>query len=435
MEKWKISKYNVLCEHDNQNYIVNTATGAIGEIDEKTKDNFNDHNLKYLDQNTIDISKEEGFIVPSDIDETKLLELNYLNSQFNDEYLGIVIAPTMQCNFACPYCFEPRIKDKMSMQTQRALIEFIEMHLKKGVKHIDVTWYGGEPLIYKDIIEKLTKQISKLTLQYNARYSAYIITNGYLISDNDKLFFKKNNIKGAQITIDGPPNIHDTRRILKSGAPTFNILIENIRKLLLFGVDVSIRVNVDKTNEHSLEKLLQILDKEKINNCRVALGHVQSYTPVCQSISSTCITKKHFRTLEYKFAKLLEKYKFKSPLTKIALEPKNIYCGAVMKNYYVVDPEGYLYKCWNDISIHEHAVGKLGQEQTEKMKLNEAKYLTWSPCNIKKCKQCKELPLCMGGCPFMANVLGKPLCEHKLFKLSKYIDLQIKEGNKKIENS
>lgn len=95
--------------------------------------------------------------------------------------------------------------------------------------------------------------------------------------------------------------------------------------------------------------------------------------------------KKQFRVLEYKFAKLLEKYNFNSPLSKIALEPKNIYCGAVMKNYYVVDPEGYLYKCWNDISITECAVGKLGEKQTEKMKANEAKYLSWNPCNIKKC--------------------------------------------------
>lgn len=434
MEKWKMSKYNILCENDNQSYILNTVTGAIGEIDEQTKNNFTDHNLKKLDENTFKMAKEEGFVVSKEIDETTLLELNYLKSQFNDEYLGIVIAPTMQCNFACPYCFEPRIKGKMSIKTQHALIDFIEMHLKRGIKHIDVTWYGGEPLIYKDIIAKLTKQITKLALNYNVKYSAYIITNGYLVNDDDKLFFKKNNIKGAQITIDGPPEIHDTRRVLKNGAPTFNTLITNIRRLLLFGVDVSIRVNVDKTNKRYLEKLLQILNKEKLNDCRIALGHVQSYTPICQSISTTCITKKQFRAQEYKFAQMLEKYNFKSPFSKIELEPKNIYCGAVMENYYVVDSEGYLYKCWNDISIHEHAIGKLGTQQTEKMKLNEAKYLTWNPCNIKKCRQCKELPFCMGGCPFMANVLEKTLCEHKLFELSKYIKLQIKEGGEEIEN-
>ena len=40
MEKWKMSKYNILCENDNQSYILNTVTGAIGEIDEQTKNNF-----------------------------------------------------------------------------------------------------------------------------------------------------------------------------------------------------------------------------------------------------------------------------------------------------------------------------------------------------------------------------------------------------------
>lgn len=296
MEKWKLSKYNILCEKNNQNYILNSSTGAIGELDEKNKNNFSNNNFKNLNKDTFKIAQEEGFLVPSDIDETKLIELNYLNAQFNHEYLGIVISPTMQCNFACPYCFEPRIKDKMSLQTQKALINFIEMHLKKGVKHVDVTWYGGEPLIYKDIISKLTKRIERLTAKYKAKYSAYIITNGYLINDDDKLFFQKNNIKGAQITIDGPPEIHDTRRVLKNGAPTFNRLIENIKRLLSYGVDVSIRVNVDKTNEKYLEKLLQILNKEQLNKCRIALGHVQSYTPICQSISPTCVTKNN---LEY----------------------------------------------------------------------------------------------------------------------------------------
>lgn len=435
MRKWKLSKYNILCDKDNKKYILNTATGAIGELDKNNENNFdNDDNLAYLHNDVLEAGVEGGFIVPSYLDEKKLIELNYLNSQFNDEYLGIVISPTMQCNFACPYCFEPRIKDKMSSKTQEDLINFIELHMKKGIKHLDVTWYGGEPLIYKDIINNLTKKIKMLTLNYNVKYSAYIITNGYLIGDDDKQFFSKNAIKGAQITIDGPPEIHDTRRILKNGNPTFNKLIENIKRLLLFGVDVSIRVNVDKTNEKYLDQLLQILNGERLNECRVALGHVQSYTPICQSISPTCVTKKKFRLLEYEFSQLLKKYNFKDPFTKVMLEPKNIYCGAVMKNYYVVDPDGYLYKCWNDISNHEKAVGKLGEDQTELMKLNEAKYLTWNPCNIHKCKECTELPLCMGGCPFMAEVLKKPLCEHKLYKLSKYIDLQIVEGGDKVEN-
>ncbi len=435
MEKWKLSQYNILYDKGNQKYILNTATGAIGELDEKNQKNFDEDNkLDYLQKDVVDIGIEEGFIVPIEFEEKKLIELNYLKAQFNDEYLGIVIAPTMQCNFACPYCFEPRIKDKMSSKTQDDLISFIESHIKKGIKHLDVTWYGGEPLIYKEIISNLTKRIKKLTINYNVKYSAYIITNGYLINNNDKLFFEENEIRGAQITIDGPPEIHNTRRVLKSGGPTFDKLIENIKRLLLFGVDVSIRVNVDKTNDKYLEKLLQILNQEKLNECRVALGHVQSYTPICQSISPTCVTKKKFRLLEYKFSTLLKKYKFKDPLTKVMLEPKNIYCGAVMKNYYVVDTDGYLYKCWNDISIHEHAVGKLGQPQNDRMKLNEAKYLTWNPCRINKCEKCKELPLCMGGCPFMANVLKKPLCEYKLYGLPQYINLQVEGGDEKDEN-
>ena len=49
----------------------------------------------------------------------------------------------------------------MDGETQIALMNFIKSHLV-GVKNINVTWFGGEPLLGMSVIESLSEQIIAL---------------------------------------------------------------------------------------------------------------------------------------------------------------------------------------------------------------------------------------------------------------------------------
>ncbi len=46
------------------------------------------------------------------------------------------------------------------------------------------------------------------------------------------LLLQKYKIRGAQVTIDGPKDVHDSRRISCNGKSTFDLLINNVNKLL-----------------------------------------------------------------------------------------------------------------------------------------------------------------------------------------------------------
>ena len=50
------------------------------------------------------------------------------------------------------------------------------------------------------------------------------------------------------MTIDGPKDVHDSRRISCDGKSTFDLLISNVNKLIDSGLDVIVRINVDKEN-------------------------------------------------------------------------------------------------------------------------------------------------------------------------------------------
>lgn len=419
----KTSKYNIIYRKKNKFILFNVLTGGMAYIDKEVANNLEPKlNVKKIDPSIVKMLKRQDYIIDDSVDEDLILELQYLQTQFDSSNLGLVIAPTMDCNFACPYCFENRDKHKMTKKIQDKIIQLVENKIKTGVKAINITWYGGEPLIHPDIIEYISSYIMEFGEKYKVKYGAYIITNGYLINKKIINMFIKNKIKGAQITIDGPPSIHNKRRILRNGKGTFEVLLKNIRLLLENNIDVSIRINVDKENIDGIEGLLKILKKEGLNQCHIALGHVRDYTPVCQSIKLKCLNKANFREIEYHFADLLNKYEFLEPYDKIEIRPKNVYCGAVMENYYVIDPIGYMYKCWNDVSVVEKAVGNVDGTEETYMLQNKAKYLTWNPFHFEKCKSCVEKPLCLGGCPFM-SMKGELACEEYEKIFDKYCDI------------
>ena len=78
----------------------------------------------------------------------------------------------------------------MSADTQAALIKFVESHLDSA-KNFSVTWYGGEPLLTKDIIYNLSEKFLELCKNNSVEYDAFIVTNASLMTDADIDNFKK----------------------------------------------------------------------------------------------------------------------------------------------------------------------------------------------------------------------------------------------------
>lgn len=180
--------------------------------------------------------KSGGFVVSENFDETKMLELASYNSKFSSNSFGLTIAPTLNCNFACPYCYESPEKGLMSKEVMDQILTLIEkMALQK--KPIQVTWYGGEPLLGLSCIEYLSPKIIDICTKNDVDYSSYIVTNAYLLNQETVEKLKKYKVTGMQITIDGPPDINNKRRRLRgpTEVDTFSVILNHL-KLAISGV-------------------------------------------------------------------------------------------------------------------------------------------------------------------------------------------------------
>ena len=95
------------------------------------------------------------------------------------------------------------------------------------------------------------------------------------MKDEDIESFKRFKIRGAQITIDGPPKIHDARRISIDGSSTFDKLVNRANDLLNANLEVIVRINIDKENLEHVDELLEILrDRiERHEKLKIDLRH------------------------------------------------------------------------------------------------------------------------------------------------------------------
>lgn len=81
----------------------------------------------------------------------------------------------------------------------------------------------------------------------------------------------------------------------------------------------------------------------------------------------------------------------------------------------MIDAEGYLYKCWQDIGIRHKSCGNVKKTSQDYSHLYY-EYMTYDATNDEKCKTCKMLPVCMGGCPF-DRVRGNKHCSRYKYLL------------------
>lgn len=425
----KLSKYNLIFDYKNEKLAFNSMTCALAainsdfleilkEIENKTFDEV-EHSKQILD--LIKDMKKGGFIIDDCFDELEFLKFKNYQGKFQKTSLHLTIAPTFSCNFACPYCYENAKDGFMSQEVMDAICKEAEDAAKQK-KNIQVTWYGGEPLLAKDTIWELSDRFMTYAKKFGTNYSAMIVTNGYLLDDETIKNFLKYKITRAQITIDGPADVHNDRRKLKNSLkPTFDIILNNAKKALDAGINVVIRINVDKTNENRMDELLDILLKYRLKDARIYLGHVQASTSYCQSISDDCLTKEDYAMKSVNFEKTLIKKGFNPKHYPTYPITKSNSCGADSIISKVIAPDGSLYKCWHDMTDPNMSIGNIKNlnNVSDQNIMTQVKYMLFNPFEVEKCVSCNVLPLCMGGCPTITNKVSCQSWKYSLIETLK----------------
>jgi len=350
------------------------------------------------------------FMCSDEMDEIRALNFQHNLDRYDRTALGLVIAPTLACNMACKYCYEANKKGRMSPQVIEKLVEFVE-NRAPVIQSLDVGWYGGEPLLAMDIIEDLTETFQDMAKEHKFNYSSSIISNGYLLTPEvaDKL--QKFNVKNIQITLDGPARIHNDKRPLRNGQPSFETILKNMQ----YAVDklgVGVRVNVDRsyTTEMISELLQELIDAGIHQKLGLYFGQLEASTQVCSNISESCYETADFSRIEIEYYKLLLANGFR--IDRLP-SPMSTFCMSQIVNSFLIDPEGNIYKCFNHVGDLSRSMGTISTEPNY-LNRNFTRLFDFNPFQDDSCRTCNFLPVCMGGCPSRRadrGLTGVQLCD------------------------
>ena len=337
---------------------------------------------------------DKGFLIDDGVDERELLRASFERGKTAMNRLSLTIAPTLRCNFRCTYCYQSGKGQAMTEGVVRAVVAMARERTPLNGA-LSVSWFGGEPLLELPIVESLTTSLKAICVEKKARYSASMITNGYLLSEDTARRLLASEVRRVQITMDGPPDIHDRRRVLRGGRPTFSAIIENIKKAPR-ELAISLRLNADKLNRGRIDEFLDILVREGLQR-RVGfyIGQVQPYTEVCRDVTGDCLGDADYSYLSLQTLMQMADKGFGSKF----LMPRSLdyACMADHQNSFVITPSGGLAKCWNDVGEPACEVGHLRRPATEAMKSRGREWADRDPFKLE-CRDCKVLPICMGGC-------------------------------------
>lgn len=341
-----------------------------------------------------------GHIVGEGVDEIANVKANYDARRGNKNTLVLTIAPTMACNFACGYCFQGLLKPskKMGRDVQDAILTFVKSH--KDITGLSLVWYGGEPLMGRDSIYRLSDQLIAWCDKNKIAYSAGMVSNAWFLDAEVASQLNARRVKWVQVTIDGDRDTHDEMRPLTSGKGTYDRIIKNIGDTLdNTPMSISVRINVGSRNVARAHELLDEFSDfgfAKRGNFYVYFSAIEASTPESGTAFEESLAKADFN----KQVLQLEDRARKMGFAGIQKAPASFsgMCVAASSNGMVVAGNGDIHKCWETAHDPTKRVGTVFEPASMEGNANKAVWDEWTPFDNPVCSSCKILPMCGGHC-------------------------------------
>jgi uncharacterized protein len=371
-----------------------------------------------------ELLRENGFLVDSRDADRHNLDTYLGEVKSDSSEVNVTVLTTLQCNFACDYCFQGdhgdynERADRMSLQTSARVAAWIERELDRvGPDKFVLTFFGGEPLLNLPVMYDLAERAWRAASERGITLYTNIITNGLLLTPDVVDRMLPFGLNGIKITLDGDRDTHNRMRPLRGGQGTFDRIVENVRAVA-GRVRIAIGGNFDESSVDSYPALLEYLKQQDfadklskvffkpIVRAEAVSGKgIIPLTPVAakDALNGTCMT-----SLGSGAGKACDSCSvLDDKLTMLRAETRRLGfpthdgvhngpCHVHKVNAHTIGPDGSLYACPGFTGQLAMSTGHIDDRRDTWRESARERFLRLSPW--KECGDCAYIPVCAGGC-------------------------------------
>ena len=410
---------------EDQYLLVNLLTGAVTLVDHQIIRLLQDGppDIPGVSSSIMEALKEDRHYTSlSPAEEAK--EISHLYEKYVQTHRRMythMVMPTYDCNLNCTYCSLKDLRHHKDISHTVIDDDHIDA-LLTAVTRIDgdhtgqVVLSGGEPLLVENdsVVEKILHKFSQ------RKYGVTVATNG--LSVHDFVDILKKYAAALEIPLDGPKEVHDSRRVKKDGTGTFDEVVTGIDESLDAGITVFLRVNLD---ESTLQEFPQMMDffrkKGWHDNPRLFLHLSPVFQNPCKRNEPFTLRKRFYHDFIFHMVQHPDTAPFfhiegidmiGNVFLKGELGPPRFWYCEANSGVLIYGPSGDIYACYGHVGDESTKIGHYYPE----LSWNES-YDFWKQrlvFTIPACKTCQYALLCGGGCGFEAlqrfGTLSKPVC-------------------------
>ncbi|MEE3485374.1 MAG: radical SAM protein [Bacteroidales bacterium] len=395
----KYSRYNSIIKVDDNHYILYSALSdqfiilkrsAYRDISENDANTLAKHNYVLYNQ----LLSAKG-IVDDLCDEKQMVLEKIRDIDNNDSVYHLHINPTVDCNFRCWYCYEEHVKgSKMTLDVLHSVKKLMTnvVTTQLNLRTFNLSFFGGEPLMYFTVIAKpLIEHIYSLCMHRGIRVNLHFTSNGFLLN-NAMIDFLRDKNACFQITLDGGKDTHDSTRFTKNGLGSYDVIINNIKRLIKANLYVILRINYTSTNIFNVSSILKdlnVIERQYKNNISVDFQKVwQDNEAERNDTVIKCLNKN---------IKLFSSEGFRVSSHKI-LDSVNDSCYGDKRYHALVNYNGDVFNCTARDFTTQNRAGYLSSNGTIVWENNSLENRLALKFSKSICHSCRIAPLCGGGC-------------------------------------
>lgn len=402
----KLSKFNLAISdlpEKGKTAVYNTLLQGMVVVENDVLENLRTGDIAGLDTEEIKALEDLGLLVPDETDEDRIFDLFYNQMRFANTTLDITLLTTLSCNFACSYCYEGELthgKKQMSLVTANNTISWIKARaLENHVSGIDIQYHGGEPLMNIPVIEKVGRELMSFCAEKGINLRCHMVSNGYLLNRETAERMKAAGVTSVKVTIDGPEDVHNSRRFLRGGGGTFKTIINNLLEVKEI-LDISIGGNYTPETAKKIPELLDGLVEAGLGPGAIKRMGFHPVVPSdlngkAAAFDNGCIPVDGLHEDFLMIQEEVVKRGF-GEYAELKINP----CSAVNATHFTINYDGTIYKCPAVVDRPQFAVGDVTEELSYNAEM--VRSLGHNTFDNERCRRCAVLPLCLGGCRFIA---------------------------------